>query len=212
MLFSACYALSTMLGLMVLTPAAVLADPDWPVTAIPNLPNLEVICEGLDCLEDYEDSPCSINPDLCQQDPSESKRGSAFSAWGGKRVPFSTWGGKRGPFSSWGGKRVPFSSWGGKRSPSSGNFNAWGGKRVPFSAWGGKRSGGFSSWGGKRGGEEQIFSAWGGKRDPARDKRASSGKRNPEVGPALLNEKGLTIRRGSVDFFPWGGKRAAGTQ
>ncbi|XP_059473659.1 uncharacterized protein LOC132195580 [Neocloeon triangulifer] len=206
MLFGACHALSAAMGLIVLTSSLTLADSDWAVTTIP--PSQDP-CAGEDCYGDYEDSLCSVLPELCQPEPTESKRASGFSAWGGKRVPFSTWGGKRTPFSTWGGKRVPFSTWGGKRQgdKKGGNFNAWGGKRVPFSSWGGKRAGAFSSRGGKRA-DEQVFSAWGGKRDQARDKRASSsGKRSPELSPVLVDEKGLTIRRGSVDFFPWGGKR-----
>jgi hypothetical protein len=187
------------------------------------------------CLGEYEESPCSVLPDICQQEDAEQKRASAFSSWGGKRGGFSNWGGKRGGFSNWGGKRAPFSTWGGKRVPFStwggkraaalsgdkkgGNFNSWGGKRVAFSSWGGKRAP-FSTWGGKRTAEEPgVFSAWGGKRaadDSAaasRDKRAAFAGGRP--GSKRIKDeadKDAAIRRGTQDFYPWGGKRNSAAQ
>jgi hypothetical protein len=43
MLFSACHALSAMLGLIMLIAPAVLADLDWAVTT---MPSLEELCSG----------------------------------------------------------------------------------------------------------------------------------------------------------------------
>jgi len=43
MLFSACHALSAMLGLIMLIAPAVLADLDWAVTT---MPSIEELCSG----------------------------------------------------------------------------------------------------------------------------------------------------------------------